>query len=72
MLQSSDHSPTEPDPNRPDQPVMATEREEFPAHFTFSQRYGYEPLSEPMQGSELAVRIQTDKHASPSLESDGY
>ena len=49
MPQSPDHSSTEPDPNRPDQPAMATEREEFPAHFTFSQRYGYEPLPEPMR-----------------------
>lgn len=49
MPQSPDHSSTEPEPNRPDQPAMPTEREKFPAHFRFSQRYGYEPLPEPMR-----------------------
>ena len=58
MLQSSNHSPTEPDPNRPDQPVMATEREKFPAHCTFSQRYGYEPLAEPMRLEYLSKDLR--------------
>ena len=49
MPQFPDHSSTEPDPNRPDQPAMATERGRFLAHFRFSQRYGYEPLPEPMR-----------------------
>ena len=60
MLQSSNHSPTEPDPNRPDQPVMATEREKFPAHFTFSQRYGYEPLPEPMRLGHISDDLRRD------------
>lgn len=49
MPQSPDHSSTEPDPSCSDQLAMATEREKFPAHFRFSQRYGYEPLPEPMR-----------------------
>lgn len=57
MPQSPDHSS---DPNRPDQPAMLTEREKFPAHFRFSQRYGYEPLPEPMQPEHLSDDLRVE------------
>ena len=60
MPQSPDHSSTEPDPNRPDQPATPTEREKFPAHFRFSQRYGYEPLPEPMQPEHLSDDLRVE------------
>ena len=60
MPQSPDHSSTEPDPNRPDQPAMPTEREKFPAHFRFSHRYGYEPLPEPMQPEYLSNDLRIE------------
>ncbi len=33
---------------------MTTERDQFPEHFTFSQRYGYEALPEPMKLEQLS------------------
>ena len=71
MPQSPDHSSTEPDPNRPDQPAMATEREKFPAHFSFSQRYGYEPLPEPMRLEYISddLRIEICNAVRDFLES---
>ena len=39
---------------------MATEREKFPAHFRFSQRYGYEPLPEPMQPEHLSDDLRVE------------
>ena len=60
MPQSPDHSSTEPDPSRPDQPAMPTEREKFPAHFRFSQRYGYEPLPEPMRLGHISDDLRIE------------
>ena len=37
-----------------DQLATTPEREKFPAHLTFSQRYGYEPLPEPMRLGHLS------------------
>ena len=39
---------------------MGTEREEFPAHFTFSQRYGYEPVPEPMRLGHISDDLRRD------------
>ena len=41
-------------PQSSDQPAVATERDRFPAHFTFSQRYGYEPLPQQMQLEQIS------------------
>ena len=57
MPQSPDHSSTVPDPNRPAQPAMATEP---PYPLTFSQRYGYEPLPEPMRPGEISPDLRRE------------
>ena len=57
MPQSPDHSSTEPDSSRPDQPAMATET---PYPLTFSQRYGYEPLPEPMRPGEISPDLRRE------------
>ena len=57
MPQSLDHSSTEPEPNRPDQPAMPTET---PYPLTFSQRYGYEPLPEPMRPEHLSDDLRVE------------
>ena len=49
---SSDEPPLMPQPS--DQAALATERERFPAHFTFPQRYGYEPLPEQMKLEQIS------------------
>ena len=54
MPQSPDHSS---DPNRPDQPAMPTET---PYPLTFSQRYGYEPLPEPMRPGEISPDLRRE------------
>ena len=33
---------------------MANNRGDFPDHLTFSQRYGYAPLPEPMRLEEIS------------------
>ena len=48
MSQSSDQSATTP------------EREKFPAHSTFSQRNGYEPLPEPMRLEHLSEDLRRE------------
>ena len=45
-------------PHPPEQPANA--REIFPAHFTFSQRYGYEPLPGPMQLEQLSDDLRRE------------
>ena len=47
-------------PQSSDQPALATEWVRFPAHFTFSQRYGYEPLPEPMRLEHLSNDLRLD------------
>lgn len=60
MPQSPDHSSTEPDPSCSDQLAMATERGRFPVYATFSQRYGYEPLPEPMRLGHISDDLRRD------------
>ena len=68
MPQSPDHSSTEPDPSRPGQPAMTTES---PYPLTFSQRYGYEPLPEPMRPGEISPDLRREiANATMDLLSD--
>lgn len=39
---------------------MTTERDQFPEHFTFSQRYGYEALPEPMKLEQLSPDLRRE------------
>jgi len=54
---SSSHKPSAM-PQSSDQ--SANEREKFPEHFTFSQRYGYEPLPEPMRLEYLSDDLRRE------------
>lgn len=60
VSQSSTPSPGEPSSSFSDQPAMSNERKQFPEHFTFSQRYGYEPLPESMRFGHLSNDLRRE------------
>lgn len=39
---------------------MSAEHDDFPEHLTFSQRYGYEPLPEPMRPEEISDDLRRE------------
>ena len=39
---------------------MTTDNDDFPTHLTFSQRYGYEPLPEPMRVEEISDNLRRE------------